>query len=357
MKNIHFKGKTVKIAMISMMLLIGVISIGSMGYVKTNYDESFSRVDKPDPKYSGYLRYSDVADAYDRTEIAFESSGNILKGHVYGSENDKGLVVISAGLGFGAENYLAETMYFVDNGWRVLTFDNTGTHESEGESTMGPSQSLLDLDAALTYIQGEQRLNNLPVMLYGHSWGGYAVTAILDYGFDIAAVASIAGFNSPMELLNEQSDSLLGAFSPLAYPFLWIYQNMLFGNTAWVTATNGINGTDTPVMIIHGVEDEVIAYDGASIIAHRDEIINPNVIYKTSSAENYDGHNNLFESDAASEYAKAKNLEYKEISDRYDGEIPDDIKAEYYESVYRFRTSELDLDFMDEINFFFEEQQ
>ncbi|WP_106449237.1 alpha/beta hydrolase [Trichococcus alkaliphilus] len=356
MKNIHFKRKTVKIALISMMLFIGVISIGSMGYVKTNYDESFSRVDKPDPKYSGYLRYSDVADAYERTEITFESGGNALKGYVYGSENDKGLVVISAGLGFGAENYLAETMYFVDNGWRVLTFDNTGTHESEGESTMGPSQSLLDLDAALTFIQGDQRLNNFPVMLYGHSWGGYAVTAILDSGFDIAAVASIGGFNSPMELLNEQVDSLLGAFSPIAYPFLWTYQNILFGNTAWVTATNGINSTDTPVMIIHGVKDEAIAYDGASIIAHRDEIINPNIVYKTSSAENHDGHNNLFESDAASEYAKTKNMEYKEIYDRYDGEIPDEIKEEYYEGVDRFRTSEVDTDFMDEINFFFEEE-
>lgn len=309
MKNIHFKGK---IALISMMLLIGVISIGSMVYVKMNYDESFSRVDKPDPKYSGYLRYSDVADAYDRTEIAFESSGNILKGHFYGSEN-------------------------------------------EGESTMGPSQSLLDLEAALTYIQEDQRLNNLPVMLYGHSWGGYAVTSILDSGFDIAAVASIAGFNSPMELLNEQSASLLGVFSPIAYPFLWICQNILFGNTTWVTAASGINSTDTPVMIIHGVKDEAIAYDGASIIAHRDEIINPNVIYKTNSAKNHDGHNNLFESDAASEYTKTKNMEYKEIYDRYDGEIPDDIKAEYYESVDRFRTSELDLDFMDDINFFFEE--
>ena len=53
---------------------------------------------------------------------------------------------------------------------------------------------------------------------------------------------------------------------------------------------------------------------------------------------------------------KTKNMEYKEIYNRYDGEIPDDIKAEYYESVDRFRTSELDLDFMDEINFFFEEQ-
>ena len=355
MKNIKFKAKAIKIALISIIIFIVVFSMGSMVYIKMTYDESFSRIDKPDPKYSGYLRYSDV-DEYKRTEIEFESGKNVLKGYIYGGEKNKGLVVISHGLGSGAENYLAETMYFVDNGWCVFTFDNTGTHESEGESTIGPSQSLLDLNAALTYIKSNNKLNNLHIMLYGHSWGAYAVTAILDYNFDIAAVASIAGFNSPMELLKEQADSLLGVFSPIEYPFLWIYQNMLFGNTTRITATNGINSTDTPVMIIHGVKDEVISYYGAGIIAHHAAITNPNIIYKTCSAENHNGHNNLFESNTASEYTKDKNLEYKEIYDRYNGKIPDDIREKYYGGVDRFQTSELDADFMNEINLFFKMQ-
>ena len=351
MKNIMGKGKTIKITIICII----IFSIGSMVYIKMTYDQSFSRIYKPDPKYSGYLRYSDV-DEYQRTEIEFESGKNVLKGHIYGEENDKGLVVISHGLGFGAENYLAETIWFVDKGWRVFTFDNTGTHESEGKNTIGPLQSLLDLNAALTYIKSNNKLNKLHIMLYGHSWGAYAVSAILNYNFDIAAVASIAGFNSSMELLKEQADTQLGLFSPVAYPFLWIYQNMLFGNTTRITATNGINSTDTPVMIIHGDKDEVISYHGAGIIAHKAAITNPNVIYKTCSAENHNGHNNLFESDTASEYTKDKNLEYKEIYDRYNGEIPNDIREKYYEGVDRFKTSELDVDFMNEINLFFEMQ-
>ena len=355
MKNITFEGKIVRITLISIMLLIVVFSMGSMVYIKMAYDESFSRIDKPDPKYSGFLRYSDV-DEYKRTEIEFESGKNVLKGYLYGGENNKGLVVISHGLGFGAVNYLAETMYFVDNGWSVFAFDNTGTHESEGKSTIGPSQSLLDLKAALTYIKSDNKLNNLNIMLYGHSWGAYAVSAILDDNFDIAAVASISGFNSPMELLKEQVDSLLGIVSPIEYPFLWIYQNMLFGDTIRVTATKGINRTDTPVMIIHGVKDEVISYYGAGIIAHQVAITNPNVIYKTCSAENHDGHNNLFKSNTASEYIKDKNLEYKEIYDRYNGEIPDDNREKYYEGVDKSLTSELNVDFMNEINLFFEMQ-
>ncbi len=247
--------------------------MGSMVYMKVTYDKSFSRVDKPEAEYSGYLRYSDV-DEYKRTEIEFGSGKNVLKGYIYGAENNKGLVVISHGLGFGSENYLAETIYFVDKGWCVFAFDNTGTHESEGKSTIGPSQSLLDLKAALTYIKSNNKFNNFNIMLYGHSWGAYAVSAILDDNFNIAAVTSIAGFNSPMELLKEQADSLLGMVSPIEYPFLWIYQKMIFGDTIGNTATKGINSKDTPVMIIHGVKDEAISYYGAGIIAHQAVIAN-----------------------------------------------------------------------------------
>lgn len=103
-------------------------SILSMFVVKVIYDGQFQRYDKPE--VSGYLQYSNV-DGYDRTTVEFESKENTLTGYLYGEGNEKGVVVIAHGLGEGAENYLAETMYFVDNGWRVFSFDGTGSHESE----------------------------------------------------------------------------------------------------------------------------------------------------------------------------------------------------------------------------------
>lgn len=352
MKNIHFPKKTVLVWFI---LFISMIIVSTMVYLLITYKRSFPRVDKPDDRYSGYLRYEDV-DAYSRTEIEFKSGKNVLKGYIYGERNTKGLIVISHGLGLGAESYLGETLFFVDGGWCVFAFDNTGTHCSEGKSTIGPSQSLLDLKAALTYISKNPSLNTLSLMLYGHSWGSYAVTAVLDDDFDIAAITSIAGFNSPMELLQEQSHTLLGMVSPLAYPFLWVYQNMLFGKMMGRTALQGINSNKTPILIIHGEEDEAISYYGASIIAHKDEITNPNVTYYTSSAKNHNGHSDLVRSDAAIEYVKHKNLEYRELFEKYKGEIPDYRKQQYYEGIDRFQVSELDTDFMKMISLFFEKQ-
>jgi len=236
----------------------------------------------------------------------------------------------------------------------VFSFDCTGSHESEGKGTIGLPQSVLDLSAALDYVESDSTLKDLPVMLYGHSWGGYAVAAVLNCDHDIAAAASIAGFNAPMGILFEQAKEMMGAFAYVEYPFMWAYQTMLFGRAARLTAVDGINSADTAVMVIHGDKDKTVSYDSAGIIAHKSEITNPNVVYKTCTTENHNGHRNLFRSDAAAEYINQKNLEYRELYELYNGSIPDDVLADYYTNMDRTLASELDTDFMDEINRFFE---
>ena len=332
-------------------VIVVLFSVCSIIVVKAMYDKQFGRADKP--KFSGYLTYGDV-DGYGRRVVRFKSGDNTLVGYVYGERNDKGLVVIAHGLGGGAESYMAETLYFVDNGWRVFSFDCTGSYESEGKGTKGLPQSVVDLNSALGYIESDSALKDLPVMLYGHSWGGYAVAAVLNYGHDVAAAASIAGFNAPMEILFERAERMMGSIAHAEYPFLWAYQTMLFGRAARLTAVDGINSADTAVMIIHGDQDTTVSYDRTSIIAHRSEITNPNVVYKTCSDANHDGHRDLFRSKAAVEYSERKNQVYRELYDRYNGSIPDDELADYYADVDKALASEVDTGFMDEINRFFE---
>lgn len=109
-----------------------------------------------------------------------------------------------------------------------------------------------------------------------------------------------------------------------------------------------------PVMVIHGAQDEIISYDGVATIGHKDEITNPNVIYKTCDKPGRDGHNTLFQSEAAAKYIVGMNEEYDKIYDQYDGEVPDEVKAEYYSGVDKALTNELDAEFMSEVNDFYE---
>ncbi len=296
-KNVRFT----LIGIASLVVLFFIVSTVAVGSV---FHRSFPRVNEP--VHTGRLRYTDVH-GYDRSIVHFTSGRNKLTGYLYGDGSRKGLVVISHGLGYGASDYLAETLYFVDKGWRVLTYDNTGTYASEGKNTVGPAQSAVDLDAALRFVRSSSDLRNLPIMLNGQSWGAYAAAAALTDNDDVVAVASISGFNSPMGLFDEQMKRMLGPFAVLEYPIGWMYQTVVSGRSAWRSAVQGINNSSAGVMIIHGSADQDISYTGASIIAHRDEITNPDVAYVTRSEPNHNGHKNLYLSDAATEYAAGIN--------------------------------------------------
>lgn len=343
------KGKLIKrilIAFLCVILLVYII--GSFFAVKYVFNENFKRAEKSE--FTAFLRYDDVADSYERETVQFNSGENNLTGYIYGSGNN-GLVVISHGMGGDSEGYISETMYFVDHGYSVFGFDNTGSGQSEGDSMMGMAQSAIDLDAALTYIESDERLNSLPVLLYGHSWGGYAVAAVLDSGHDIKAAVSVAGYNTPMEIVTEFSESMLGKpVTFIEYPFIWLNNKLTFGDKADDSAVDSINSSDVHVMIVHGTDDKMISFDNAAIIAHKDEITNPYVIYKVMEGK---GHNNLFMSEECSDYIDEKNEEYDRLVEQYDGDIPYDIKKEWYENLDKHKTSELSEQFISDVNDFY----
>ena len=301
------------------------------------------------PKHSSRLRYGDV-EGYPRRLTHFYSGHNKLSAYIYGESNNKGLVVIVHGLGGGAEGYFPETMFFVDNGWRVFAFDMTGSHNSEGKGTKGLPQSAVDLDAALRYIADQNW--NLPIMLYGHSWGGFAVTSILDKGHSINAVVSLAAFAEPLEMLMEATRRM-GVIQYIARPYLWVYLRMLFGQNATLSAINGINSVTTPVLVLHGTADDIVAYDGASITARRQSITNPNAVFVTHDLPHNSGHINLLRDAADVRYVDELNVAWKEKWKQHNGNIPEDIEAELY-APFRERVSALDPDVMNKINSFFE---
>lgn len=347
------KKNPAKIILIGLSALIVVFSVLSFIIVKVNFDDIFGRTALDN--ITAFLRYSDIKDRYPRELLSFMSGENKLQAYLYGSDNTKGLVVISHGLGGGAENYTAETKRFVDEGYQVFGYDNTGCCQSEGANCIGLAQSVIDLDAALTYIEQEPRFEDLPILLYGHSWGGYAVTAIFNFEHDIAASASVAGFNKPMEMITEWAERMMGGFAYVEYPYIWLYQKTIFGNDLDITAVKGINNTDTPILLLHGTEDGTIEIDRSAIMAYRNEITNQNVRYKICDKEKQNGHSSLFHSAESLEYADKINVEYEKLYNEYDGEIPDDVRKNFYDGCDKFKVNELDPDFIESVLDFYDD--
>lgn len=295
----------------------------------------FKRGNYPDRRLTATYLYDDYAEQYDRDMVTFYSGENRLIGYVYGAENnDKGLIVWVHGIGSGHELYMTEILWFVDRGWQVLAYDATGSGYSEGTGSRGLAQSVIDLDAALSFVEQEPRFAGKQVMLFGHSWGGYAAASVLQLSHKVDAAVSVSGYNNPFEMLQDGAVDVIGSVpAMLDKPFMWVYNKYLFGDYAEMTAVNGINRSGVPVLVIHGEKDEVIGYDTISIIRHRTEITNPKAEFLTISGE-YAGHSDIFSTDDVNAYLKDANARWKEVVDRYNGDtIPEDVREAFIETL------------------------
>jgi alpha-beta hydrolase superfamily lysophospholipase len=347
------KKRTIKMVGLSIAGLILIFSIISMVVVMFIYNGQFPRYDRHDTTVTAGLRYEDLEAQYPRSLVSFKSGNNLLQGYVYGLNQEQGLVVVAHGIGGGADSYLPQITYFVDQGWRVFAYDATGSFDSEGTTTKGFPQALIDLDAALTYINTQEEFADLPILLFGHSWGGYAVANILHYDYEIAGVATVSGANSPMGIIYEQGRSMMGGFINIEYPYLWLYQRILFGKTASLNAVDAINRADVPVLIIHGTEDELVSYEGSSIISNLNAITNPNIRTISLSEPGRNGHNNLFRSDASMDYINEINIEYRKLYNRYEQNIPYEVKQGFYSKIDRALAQDINRGLLDEIQAFF----
>ena len=320
----------------------------------SNYLQLFGRVEGfSENQFTPYITWKEMDTiSYSREEVRFNSKGNTLQGFIYGKANTCGLVVISHGLGGTADSYFPMIMYFVDNGWRVFAYNNTGVGGSEGADSGGVYQSVIDLDAALAFVEKTSALNGLPVMLVGHSWGGYAVCAVLNNAHPVKAAVSFAGFNNGRETFEEQGRSNGGVLFNLLIPQLRKIEKQRFGDVAKLTAIDGINKAGIPVMIVQSADDDVISAQTTSIYAHRKKITNPQVEIIYKEGEDVTGHERVFGSQRRKAYAKWVNTSWKA---HYEANPENATLLQWAKEVNfdKSLANELDADLMERINTFF----
>lgn len=305
--------------------------------VKKVIDGTFKRVERPN--YSSLVQFKDVKNEYPPKLFKFKSGENMLQGYLLGSENTKGLMIVVHGLGGGAEGYLNEILYFVKHGYQVFAYDNTGYHLSEGKNSVGLPQAVEDLDAALNFIEGEERFANLPVYLFGHSWGGYSVCAVLNFKHRVNAVVSVSGFNNPNKMIREWARRIIGKWSYIATPFMVLYQRLLFGKKLDIIAVDGINKAGIPVMLVHGSKDPTVRIDGSAIISCKEEITNPKVQYILWEKENQNGHLDVLYEVEARQYGFQISQQYKELLKKTKNKLTEEDKEEFFSNVDKTKSS------------------
>lgn len=330
------------------------LQIGTILGAKALYDSFFPRYDKKDlDTVFGEFDYSRVEQNLTRTTVLFPSGPWKLQGYFYPCPDAKKMVVVCHGMHAGADDYLPFIAYFVQNGFAVFSYDCQGTYASEGDSTVGMCTPLVNLDHALTYLEKDEQFSRYKLYLFGHSWGGYAASAVLSLHKNICGCAVVAPFNSGYTLLAEKGEQYAGSLkdslvSGFPKDFLDTYQRMLFKDYTKLDAVKGINSTKVPVFIAHGTRDSVISFHHQSVISHKDEIRKRNVTYYVGDGA-HAGHNTILHSERAVAYQKQIEKELKQLKKEYNRELTQEEKAEFCKQVDHALYSEVNTEMMQAI--------
>ena len=260
----------------------------------------------------------------------FQSEDVTLAGYKYSRANQevKGVVVIAHGLGGGGHNtYMPFIDYFTSNGYYVFAYDARGNDNSGGDSVGGLPQGIICLDNALHHVVAIEEYQDLPITLFGHSWGGYSVGNVLNMHPDIKAAVIIAGFNESEDLLEYQGQQMAGAGVHILMPYLKLYERIKFGKefTA-VSALDGLEKTDAGIMVVHSKDDTTVptkyGYDKFyEVFGNSDRF--EFVLYADK------GHDYLFYSEAAWAYREQLNADYKAYVEDNGREYSAETKEEF----------------------------
>ncbi len=327
------------------------LSVAAVIGSKVGYDAIFGRYERPDYALTaGAYCFSRIKTPLDRQLRSFYSDGVRLQGYYYPADNAKGLTVVCHGIHAGGDDYLPIIEYMVGAGYSVFSFDYKGTYDSDGKSTVGMCESLVDLDHALDYIEGEREFDGLPITLIGHSWGGYAAASVLPLHKRVVSCATIAAPNNGYTLILEKGEQYAGylASHGITEVFLNVYQKLLFREYTEMDAVKGINMTDIPVLIAHGEDDNIINIELQAICAHRKEIRKNNVTYYYTAGIQ-GGHNTVWHSAAAAIYQqsleseiksvkKSKTLSYAEKTaffERIDHNLYSEVNADLFDAIVK----------------------
>ena len=266
------------------------------------------------------MTYEDIDKTkYPREEVYFPSGGNRLFGCVYGQGgNSRGLVMVINGINSCIDRHLPEIVWFIDHGYSVFTFENTGVGKSEGDGTVGIAQARLDTAAAIEYIKTADKLNKLPLLLYGHSLGAYAAAAALEDAPEVKAAVCVSGFDSPNENMRYNAKKYVGVLADIQYPFMCLQNFFLFGGKSDDTAVDAINKSNKPVLIVGGGSDDTVP-DEISILNKASSITNPNAVVVEIDEEYRGEHSTVWLSrDSAKYLAEAENPTDKARANKLD---------------------------------------
>ena len=247
-------------------------------FIEMLYGKIFGRRTISDP----IKRFEDEDFPLLRKEPAkFKSVDNLLQGYFYRYEkyNSKKMVIFAHGFGNGHHRYLDVINYIAKNGFQVFSYDATSFDESEGEGIKGFPQGVVDVISAINYVKslGYEEIN---IILVGHSWGAYSLSAAINEFPHISKAVAIAGFNNAIDLLIQHGSEWAGDKIKDQIPVMEEYEHKYFGKYADYKVVDAVKKSTTKFFFIHSKDDETVPIEIGLALYKKELGNNPRIKYK-----------------------------------------------------------------------------
>ncbi len=213
-----------------------------------------------------YFSTSDFKGLKEESFNFVNSKGIELKYYYFYYDNYKEdkIVLFLHGLACGHAAYFAEIETLAKRGFRVLTIDYTGCGESKGKYLGSLNTPTKDVCELLDYLKIEK-----PIVLVGHSLGGYTSLNILNLRKDIKKAVVMSGFLS-IKTLGE-------AIIKQAFINKGIgkYENKLYPEYKDLDNIEFLKNTTDDIFFIQSDDDAVVPYRVALEVV--EQIDNPHI--------------------------------------------------------------------------------
>lgn len=213
------------------------------------------------PRMEIFLNPKDIGLPYEDIDLKTED-GKLLKGWLIYSEKGKGIIICLHGYPANKSDILP-VIDFLYPEFSLLLFDFRAHGESEGRVCYFGLKEFIDVKSAIDFIKKDKRTKNLPIGIWGYSFGG-AVGIIFTAKYDeIKAIATDSAFANFPDMVKSYYKNL----GPLKYIFssfsIFLGRYVFKSDFKENSPENFINKLKCPILIIHSRNDEFVPFSHA----------------------------------------------------------------------------------------------
>lgn len=347
--------------MIFLYIFLGVLAVYFL-YVVAVVSLMISRVfwvRGTDPENPCYVRFSDYKDCLERVPYRCGYYGKWIRGYIYSSKKeeikrDKGFIILAHGF-FGTHvQYLVDIKLLCEQGYQVLAFDQYGVGISDGKNQVSLSNGIYALENVIVDVEKRQVNGDLPIYLYGHSWGSYSIGGALKKHPEIQKAVLRSGPGSFMHLMSHLFKSFAKPVYYSVRPFFELALFIVIGGRRHVVNSNKYlkKNKSAKVLLMHAKDDQMVLYKDSQSSYFEKKPQDNIQIYVTEDG----GHNTIITAKATENYQKAikaweeiEKIEEEDIKKREEEKFISSLsRVDMYP--YREDVKERILSFLDEKN-------